>query len=91
MPAVLLNVLRALVDAAFGAGSISDAVHAQLHQHIDSEDPAIQNAPPPALSDAEQAELARLQAKQADSQAAVPPDAEQAAPAGTEGTGFFSG
>lgn len=79
MPAVLLNVLRALVDAAFGAGSISDAVHAQLHQHIDSEDPAIQNAPPPALSDAEKAELDRLTAKQAEAAAAPvepAPDAE---------------
>lgn len=81
MPAAVLSVLRSLIDAAFGAGSISDAIHAELHGRLDAVDPAIQNAPPPALSDAEQAELERLQAKQAS--AAVP------APAGgDEGTGF---
>lgn len=79
MPATILTVLRALVDAAFKGGTITDTEHSEYHGYLDSEDPAVAEAK--ALADAgltaeEQAELDRLHAKQA------------AAAAGTEDAGF---
>lgn len=47
MPATILAVLRALVDAAFKAGGITDLQHADLSGKLDQHDPALNPAPEP--------------------------------------------
>ena len=79
------DVLRALVDAVFRAGAVTDINHQAMHEVINAADPAAAEAKAKAeteLSDAEAAELARLLDKQrAADAAAAAPAAEQPAAA----------
>ena len=79
------DVLRALVDAVFRAGTVTDVQHAAMHEVVNGADPAVAEAKAKAeteLSDAEAAELARLLDKQraADTAAAAPAEQPAAAP-----------
>jgi hypothetical protein len=83
------DVLRALVDAVFRGGTVTDTQHAAMHEVIAAADPAAAEAKAKAereLSADEQAELARLLEKQ---QAAAAVAAEApAAPVAAPGAGF---
>lgn len=81
------DVLRALINAVFRSGAVTDAEHQAMHEVVNAADPAAAAAAAKAeteLSDAEAAELARLLDKQkAAEQAAAEP-----APAAPAATGF---
>lgn len=80
------DVLRALIDAVFRSGAVTDIQHAVMHEVVNGADPGVAEAKAKAeteLSDAERAELDRLLAKQqAADAAAAAPAAEPAAPTG---------
>ena len=79
------DVLRALINAVFRSGAVTDIEHAQMHEVVNAADPAVAEAKAKAeteLSDAEQAELDRLLAKQQAAAAALAAPAADAAPAG---------
>lgn len=71
----LLDVLRALADAAFRTGGIGGDVHQAIHEVINAHDSGHQAevARAAEFSPADQAELERLQAKAA-AAAAEPPE-----------------
>lgn len=69
----LLDVLRALADGLARVGGIGQDVHTAMHEVINAHDGAHQAEVTKAaqFSEADQAELARLQAKQAEAEQAA--------------------
>lgn len=85
----LLDVLRALADAAFRVGGIGGDVHQAIHEVINAHDSdhQAQVAQAEQFSAADRAELERLQAKQAAAdQPAEPAEPVPASPLLTPGT-----
>jgi hypothetical protein len=86
----LLDVLRALADGLLRVGGIGQEAHTVMHEVINAHDQAHQAdvAKAAAFSDADAAELARLQAKQAEADApAAEPAPVPASPLLSPGAG----
>lgn len=84
----LLDVLRALADAAFRTGGIGGDVHAAIHDVINAHDSEhqAQAARAAEFSEADRAELDRLRAKQAAADAGETAEPVPASPLLTPGT-----
>lgn len=78
----LLDVLRALADAAFRTGGIGGDVHQAIHEVINAHDSEHQAQVTKAaqFSEADRAELERLQAKAAAAERPAEPEPAPASP-----------